>query len=104
MRHKIKVTILNVSETLMSASVKSTTYKQILTVAEVPELNPYGKPLTDRVPFDVEIHNNNIAGFGVTKNHINELAEIDVLMTPYRKDGNSETQWKILVNGLDVLI
>ena len=104
MESTLKVKIQAVSEVLVSASVKSTTHRQIVTVVEIPRLNPYGKDYSKQIPFDVEIHNKNIDEFAITKNHIGETAEIEIVFSLYKKDAAAATEFKLLVNQLNIIL
>lgn len=101
MKSSIRVKIGAVSGILTNASTKSTNYRQVLTVIEVPEDNPFGMNYDSKaVPFEIEIHNDNIKKFSLQPHHVNEEADVELVIRPFKKDANTPVAFTFLVNKL----
>ena len=91
-----KIKILAIGN-LITEAAKEINKKHVLTVASVSENDPYGKAATG-VNFEIEVYNHNIQKFGISVNKIDEIAEVELLAYPYKKDGIEKTQFRFLVN------
>ena len=97
---KTKLKILAVGPIQTSATVKRTDRKVVLTVAEIPADNPYGHTRESSAPFDVEVHNHNIEAFNINTSLVDEIASAELCITFYKRDANTPTTNRFLVNSL----
>lgn len=100
MRLTTKVRIVAISNLYSSLTAKSKLYSKKITVIEAPEINPYGRDYSNSVPFDIEVHNDNIDKFGIVPGHIGEVATVDLIVVPHKKDQQDAT-FQFLVNNID---
>ncbi len=105
MESLIRIKILAVSGILTSASTRATTTKINLTVIEVPAKNPYGVDYQAKaVPFEIQVHNENIKSFNINSNNVGEVADVELIHLPYKKDEQTPTIFNLLVNSLNFVI
>lgn len=101
MRLTTKVKILVIGNVNTSASVKQTLNHVKITVIEIPEINPYGRDYAqDAKPFEIEIHNKNMEAFVPNVARIGELAQVDLIVVPHKKDAAGNTPVTFVVNNL----
>lgn len=81
-----KLKILSVGPIQTNSTVKTTTRKCVLSVAEIPKDNPFGNSKEPGVPFVVEVYNHNIENFNISTSLIGEVADVELDIRFYKRD------------------
>lgn len=97
---RTKLKIITVGPVQTSTTVKTTTKKVVLTVVEIPTSNPFGHNKETAASFDVEVYNHNIETFNINSSMIGEVADCELVITHYKRDSNSPSVPKFIVNDL----
>lgn len=99
-----KLKILAISQEQQSHTAKGTTRKVVMTVAAEAIENPFGHTPKESAPFEVDVYNHNIDNWSIGPNLVNETAYAELMISPFKKDANTATTFRFIVNDLSFRI
>lgn len=98
--HTTRLKILAVGPIQTSATVKQTTRKVVLGVAELAKENTFGHSLKESNRFDVEVYNHNIENFQIGTNLVGEIADCELDIRFYQRDSGLHPEPKFIVSDM----
>lgn len=99
MKAQSKLKIVAVGPEQTSATVKQTTRKVVLTVADVSSDNPFGHSKDVANTFEVEVYNHNIENFGISPVLVDQVADCELVINFY-KSNSAIASPRFIVNDL----
>lgn len=99
-----KLKILAVAGEQQSITTTKTTRKVVVTVAAIPGENPFGHNKDGSAPFEVEVYNHNIENWSIGPTLVDEVAYAELMISPFKKDANTATTFRFIVNDLSFRI
>lgn len=100
---KCKLKIIAVGTLQTSSTVKGTTKKVVMKVAEIASNNPFGHQKENPNWFEVDVYNHNIETFNINSSLIGEIADCELVISFYKGD-NGPAVPKFIVNDLSFRI